>query len=243
VRIPRDEIWSAHAEAKTALLHEIRRTTSQNLAPDCLTIGFARRATAYKRADLVFFDPARLVEIASQVGRLQFVFAGKAHPKDEPGKEMIRRIFEAAKALAGRVTVVYLENYDLELARLLTSGVDLWLNTPLRPLEASGTSGMKAAHNGIPSLSVLDGWWIEGHMEGVTGWSIGEDLDDGLVPADEANRADAFRLYEKLTDVIVPLYYDDRDGWIDVMRRTIAFNASFFNTHRMVQQYAANAYV
>lgn len=243
VRIPRDEIWSAHGEAKTALLDEIRRTTSQVLAPDCLTIGFARRATAYKRADLVFFDPARLVEIASRVGRLQFVFAGKAHPNDEPGKEMIRRIFAAAKTLGERVPVVYLENYDLALARLLTSGVDLWLNTPLRPLEASGTSGMKAAHNAIPSLSVLDGWWIEGHMEGVTGWSIGGDLDDESLPADEANRADAARLYEKLTDVIVPLYYDDRDGWIDVMRRTIAFNASFFNTHRMVQQYAANAYV
>ena len=130
----------------------------------------------------------------------------------------------------------------MALARLLTAGVDLWLNTPLRPLEASGTSGMKAAHNGVPSFSVLDGWWVEGHIEGVTGWSIGPAPVSGARPADDQNARDAAELYDKLSQTIVPFFYFNRDGWIDIMRRSIAFNASFFNTHRMVQQYASTAY-
>jgi starch phosphorylase len=152
---------------------------------------------------------------------------------------MIRRIVQAAKQLDPDLTIHYLDNYDMTLARLLTAGVDLWLNTPQRPLEASGTSGMKAAHNGVPSLSVLDGWWLEGHIEGVTGWSIGS----RVMSQGTDQQEDARELYQKLRWTILPMYYQSRDRWIDVMRHTIAFNASFFNTHRMVQQYAANAYV
>ncbi len=237
VSIRNQEVWDAHEEAKARLLDEVNRRTAVTLKREALTIGFARRATLYKRADLVFSDQGRLLDIARQIGPLQFIFAGKAHPKDEPGQEMIRRVVGVAKQLPQQVRIVYLENYDVAVAQLLTAGVDLWLNTPLRPLEASGTSGMKAAHNAVPSLSVLDGWWIEGYIEGVTGWSIGP--RPGEATADAAQ--EARELYEKLHWTIAPMYYKYRDRWIDVMRHTVAFNASFFNTHRMVQQYAASA--
>lgn len=242
VSIPKGEIWDAHVEAKGRLIDEVHRRTGMSLKPDVLTIGFARRATLYKRADLVFSDPGQLMEIASTVGPIQLVFAGKSHPKDDPGKDLIRRVFHFARQLKDQIPIAYLENYDMELGKLFTSGVDLWLNTPLRPLEASGTSGMKAAHNGVPSFSILDGWWIEGHIEGVTGWSIGPG-PQGLHRQDAANEQDARELYHKLRTVIAPAFYRDRNRWIDIMRQAIAFNASFFNTHRMVQQYAANAYV
>lgn len=240
ISIPKSEIWQAHVDAKARLLGEVNRQTHASLIPDVFTIGFARRATLYKRADLLFSDPGQLVDIAATVGPMQFVFSGKAHPKDGPGKELIRRVVQFARQLKDQVTIVYLENYDMELGKLLTSGVDLWLNTPLRPLEASGTSGMKAAHNGVPSFSILDGWWVEGHIEGVTGWSIGSAVEDR---SDLESRQDAQELYQKLRRVIVPMFYHDRERWIDMMRQSIAFNASFFNTHRMVQQYAAHAYV
>lgn len=227
-QIPGERIWQAHLEAKRRLLEEVQRRTNRRLSPDALTIGFARRATQYKRAHLAFEDPDRLREIARSAGPLQFILGGKAHAKDEPGKNIIRRIFHAGRQLGEEVPVVYLENYDFELGKLITSGVDLWLNTPQPPLEASGTSGMKAAHNGVPSFSVRDGWWIEGHIEGMTGWSIANDGSD---------------LYDKLQHTIAPLYYRDRERWIGIMRNTIAINASFFNTHRMVQEYAANAYL
>ncbi len=242
LRIPRLEIWSAHLEAKAALIDRVRSRTGVDLAGDSLTIGFARRATEYKRMQLLFRDVDRLRSIARLAGPIQLVLAGKAHPRDATGKDLIRGVFRVARELAGSVRVVYLENYDVELARCLTAGVDLWLNTPARPLEASGTSGMKAAHNGVPSLSVLDGWWIEGHIEGVTGWSIGTD-DAASAAGAEIDARDASDLYAKLEQVIVPLYYGNRSGWIDVMRQAIALNASFFNTHRMVQQYAASAYL
>jgi starch phosphorylase len=241
VSIPRPDIWQAHVQAKEGLLNEVNRRTGNALSPDVLTIGFARRATPYKRADLLFRDLGRLRDLAQAAGRIQFLFGGKAHPRDQGGKDLIRSVFAAAAQLRGQVEVVYLENYDMELARLLTAGVDLWLNTPLRPLEASGTSGMKAAHNGVPSFSVLDGWWLEGHVEGVTGWSIGSPAAAG--GPEEINAQDAASLYDKLGRVILPLFYGGRDGWIDIMRQSVALNASFFNTHRMVQQYAASAYV
>ncbi|MBX9658178.1 MAG: alpha-glucan family phosphorylase [Nitrospiraceae bacterium] len=239
ISVPNQEIWDAHIKAKAKLLEEVKQRMQQQLRLDIFTIGFARRATVYKRADLIVSVPRELIDVAKEAGPLQIIFAGKAHPKDEPGKDMIRRIVQVAKQLERDVTILYLDNYDMTLARLMTAGVDLWLNTPQRPLEASGTSGMKAAHNGVPSLSVLDGWWVEGHIEGVTGWSIGS-RTLGQV-ADQAE--EARELYQKLRWTIVPMYYQSRDRWIDVMRHTIAFNASFFNTHRMVQQYAANAYV
>lgn len=242
LRIPRQAIWEAHVASKSALVELVRREAGADLASDCLTIGFARRATQYKRPQLLFHDLDRLRSIARVAGPIQVVLAGKAHPRDTTGKELIRGAFHFARELAGAVRVVYLANYDVRLAKCITAGVDLWLNTPARPLEASGTSGMKAAHNGVPSLSVLDGWWAEGHIEGVTGWSIGS--DDG--PSDagpDVDSRDAADLYAKLEQVILPLYYGNRNGWNDVMRQAIALNACFFNTHRMVQQYAASAYL
>ena len=240
INIPTQEIWQAHMAAKTHLLSLVKEQTNISLSADVLTIGFARRATAYKRADLVFSNLDWLTAISQQAGALQFVFAGKAHPKDHGGKELIGRIFEVSRQLQHRISIVFLENYDIDLARSVVAGVDVWLNTPTRPMEASGTSGMKAAHNGVPSFSILDGWWIEGHLEGITGWAIGSQE-----PEDSAalNWQDAEDLYHKLQDVIVPMFYHDRDRWIEVMRHAIALNASYFNTHRMVQQYVTNAYL
>jgi starch phosphorylase len=236
VGIPLAEIRAAHAEAKKAMIAMIAERTGAVLDPKAFTIGFARRATPYKRADLVFADPARLAEIASSVGPIQIVFGGKAHPNDSGGKDLIRRIFSASASLAGSVKVVYVENYEMDVAARIVSGVDLWLNNPMKPLEASGTSGMKAALNGVPSLSVLDGWWIEGHVEGVTGWSIG-----GLDPEGDQSK-DANEIYLKLERVILPLYYGLPFAYAEVMRSAIALNGSFFNTQRMVEQYVRNAY-
>ena len=237
IAIPLDDIREAHARAKRALLDEVERRTEVKLDPNALTIGFARRSTPYKRGDLIFSDPARLKRMTKRTGPLQIIYGGKAHPADEWGKATIKKIFEAAAALEDSVKVVYLENYEMNLGALMTSGSDIWLNNPMRPLEASGTSGMKAALNGVPSLSVLDGWWIEGHVEGVTGWSIGE--DDAL-PDDPAE--DISELYYKLERVILPLFYGMPLRFADVMRGAIALNGSFFNTQRMVSQYMHNAY-
>ena len=237
VDVPLDEIRDAHSLAKQALFEEVARRTGTKLDRSVMTIGFARRATAYKRADLVLTDPARLRQIVRNVGPLQIVFAGKAHPRDEVGKGLIRSIAQAAAALADDVRIVYVENYDMRLGGLLTSGTDLWLNNPLRPLEASGTSGMKSALNGVPSLSVLDGWWVEGCVEGATGWSIG---DDARLPQDPAR--DIPELYLKLERVILPMFYAMPYSYAAVMRGAIAVNGSYFNTQRMVLQYAMNAY-
>jgi starch phosphorylase len=207
---------------------------------EVLTIGFARRAAAYKRADLLFQDVERVRNIASKVGPFQVIYSGKAHPRDEGGKELIKRIFQGKELLKNDIKIAYLENYDLELGKIMTSGVDVWLNTPQPPLEASGTSGMKAALNGVPSLSVLDGWWIEGCVEGVTGWAIGEERYRTEETQDRSK--DAASLYDKLEQTVVPWFYHDRDRFIDVMRHAIALNGSFFNTHRMLHQYVLNAY-
>jgi starch phosphorylase len=242
--IPVDEIWEAHGRAKQALIDRIRLETDVAFEPDLLTLGFARRATAYKRAMLVFSDIERLARIAREVGPLQLVFAGKAHPRDAEGKKIIRRIFAARELLRGKVNVVYLPSYDLTLGRLLCAGSDVWLNTPIPPLEASGTSGMKAALNGVPSLSVLDGWWIEGCVEGITGWAIGSDGADARNPRETlSNGAAADSLYEKLERTVLPCFYRDRERFLEIMRNTIALNASFFNTQRMVLQYLYDAYL
>ncbi|MFN8583982.1 MAG: alpha-glucan family phosphorylase [Dehalococcoidia bacterium] len=238
VGIPLHEIDLAHVEAKRRLLHEVANRTDQMLTPGTFTIGFARRAAAYKRADLVFTDLERLRRITDHVGPVQFIYSGKAHPQDVGGKDVIRRVFEAHRALRDEIPIVYLEDYDMELGGLVCAGVDLWLNTPEQPLEASGTSGMKAALNGVPSLSVLDGWWIEGHVEGVTGWSIGHSPWEGR--SDPAAEADS--LYTKLESSIVPAFYGARERYNEVMRSAIAINGSFFNTERMVRQYASSAY-
>ena len=238
IELPEGEVWRAHLQAKDHLLERIRAQTSRILRTDVLTIGFARRSTAYKRTSLLFTDMRRLRALGGRHG-VQLVFAGKAHPHDEAGKQLISEVLAKAHELGDDLPIVFLENYDMDVARDIVAGVDLWLNTPLRPLEASGTSGMKAAHNGVPSLSTLDGWWLEGHVEGVTGWSIGSKEP---MPEHEANTADAADLYDKLEHRIIPLFYGDGDGWVDVMRNTIALNASFFNTHRMVRQYVQHAY-
>jgi starch phosphorylase len=240
LRIPTEKIWQAHVTAKTRLIGEVNRRTQTGFDSDTFTLGFARRAAAYKRANLLLTDIARLKNIAAGFGRIQVVFAGKAHPHDEPGKYLIQQIVRARDALRPEVNIVYLENYDWDLARLLTAGVDVWLNTPQPPLEASGTSGMKAALNGVPSLSVLDGWWMEGCIEDVTGWAIG-DHDANLSPTDHTQR-DAVALYDKLERVVLPRFYQQRDQFIRIMRQAIALNASHFNTHRMVQEYVVKAY-
>jgi starch phosphorylase len=238
INLPDEEILKAHKEAKRKLLDYVNATTDAEMDCDIITFGFARRATAYKRADLVFNDVARLKRIAREAGKMQFIFAGKAHPKDTAGKKMIKKILDTAKKLDGAIEIVYLENYDMKLARLLVSGVDVWLNTPRRPQEASGTSGMKAAINGVPSLSVLDGWWIEGCIEGMTGWAIGS-LDRENATDDSC----AESLYDKMENVVLPTFYKDPEKWAEIMRFCVAINGSFFNTHRMVHQYVMSAYI
>jgi starch phosphorylase len=238
--IPKAEIWNAHVGAKKSLIQYVNRETNIGMDVDALTLGFARRAAAYKRGDLLFQDRLRIKQTSSKCGGIQVIYAGKAHPQDQGGKELIKRIFQAKEALKENIKIAYLENYDLELGKMMTSGVDVWLNTPQPPLEASGTSGMKAALNGVPSLSILDGWWIEGCIEGVTGWSIGIDGRDEGVTHDSAR--DASFLYDKLEQVVIPLFYQNRERFIDVMVHAIALNGSFFNTHRMLLQYVQKAY-
>lgn len=242
ISIPGADVWAAHREAKLALVEYINHETNAGFDRDVLTLGFARRAASYKRATLLFHDPERLTRIAERVGPLQVVFGGKAHPRDEHGKEMIRRVHEMRDLLRGKVAVAYLNNYDMGLARLVCAGADVWLNTPLPPMEASGTSGMKAAMNGVPSLSVLDGWWIEGHIEDVTGWAIGDRVEACLEPQSGMDACHAAALYDKLERKVLPCFYTDRARFIDIMRHAIAVNGAFFNTQRMVAQYLHNAY-
>lgn len=235
--LPEDEIWDAHYANKRALVEYVNRETNAGMDSDTLTLGFARRAAQYKRADLIFTDIERLRQIAERAGAIQIVLAGKAHPHDQAGKELIQHIYRARHTLAGsKVRIAYLADYDITLGKLMTAGADVWLNTPQPPMEASGTSGMKAALNGVPSLSVLDGWWIEGCIEGVTGWAIGNAV---AVPDD----ADARALYDKLEQVVVPTYYGKRRQFVQLlMRAAIAVNGSFFNTERMINQYVTKAY-
>ena len=238
VGIPIEEIRKAHCLAKAALFKEVQKRTGVSLDESVLTIGFARRAATYKRADLLFRDVERLKAIAKSAGPIQVLYGGKAHPHDGGGKDLIHRVIQAAAGLKDDIKVVYLENYNMALAMFITSGVDLWLNTPQRPQEASGTSGMKAALNGVPSLSVLDGWWVEGCVEGVTGWAIGYDTK---IIGDESG-AESVSLYDKLEHQIVPMFYRAPEAYAYIMRSCISLNASFFNTHRMLSQYKANAY-
>jgi starch phosphorylase len=235
--IPLGEIKEAHIRAKRALLTAVKTSTGVDLDEGVMTIGFARRAAAYKRADLLFWNPERLKWMARHVGPMQIIYGGKAHPHDETSKAVIRRVFEQAAAVKDVIGFVYLENYDWTWGQLITSGSDLWLNTPQRPQEASGTSGMKAALNGVPSLSVLDGWWIEGHLEGVTGWAIGHGGD-----LSEDASAEVASLYDKLESVILPMFYGRPVKYTELMRSAIAINGSFFNTQRMLSQYVSNAY-
>jgi starch phosphorylase len=239
--IPLPAVAAAHAEAKRALLEEVNVRSNAGFDNHVLTLGFARRATAYKRPALLLHDPPRLAEIARTAGPLQIVFAGKAHPHDDPGKALIEQIVQAGRALAPDVRIAYLANYDLRLGLLMTSGVDVWVNTPKAPFEASGTSGMKAAHNGVPSLSVLDGWWVEGALDDITGWGIGV-RGDGPAAEQGSDEQDADQLYRLLAERVIPLYYTNPTAWLEMARWTISLNASFFNTHRMLQEYVAQGY-
>lgn len=237
IKVPVEQIQTAHAESKRQLLAEVEKRTGCALKEHAFTIGFARRAATYKRTDLLFSNLDRLRWITKHIGPLQIVYGGKAHPKDDEGKALIRRVFEAGAQLGGNVSVAYVEDYDLKWGALMTAGVDLWLNTPQRPYEASGTSGMKAALSGVPSLSVLDGWWIEGCLEGVTGWAIGH---GGETSEDSASEAAS--MYDKLETLIAPMFYGRPSAYGEVMRHAIAINGAFFNTHRMLSQYVTQAY-
>lgn len=238
--IPDLELREAHAGAKAYLLQYIQETSGLTFDPQILTIGFARRTTAYKRANMIFTDPERLLRIGG--GKLQLVFGGKAHPNDENGKLMIQQIRRQAQVFGDNLKIVYLENYNMDVASRLIPGVDLWLNNPMRPLEASGTSGMKAALNGVPNFSVLDGWWIEGHIEGVTGWSIGPSPTETTTNVNHTDD-DVEDLYDKLEKTILPLYYDDPQRWVQVMKNAIGKNAYYFNTHIMMRRYVTEAYL
>jgi len=231
-----ESIKQAHRSSKNKLLRDINQHTNAGLNMKHFTIGFARRMTPYKRADLIFSDLDRLKKIAKQFP-LQIIYAGKAHPHDHNGKDIIQHIYRLKEELKDSIKIVFLSGYDMNLARELVSGCDIWLNTPQPPMEASGTSGMKAAINGVPSLSVLDGWWIEGCIENVTGWSFDSSEEHKSTQENDANS-----LYDKLEKTILPLFYNTNDEYVKVMRNAIAINGSFFNTERMLNQYISKAY-
>jgi starch phosphorylase len=239
--IPDEELWEAHVKAKQDLLDFVHNSSGLQMDLDVLTLGFARRATEYKRTTMIFSDLEKLKEVKSQ-DKIQLIFAGKAHPKDAMGKSLIKDIYEFIDRLKGEIEIVYLENYNMKMAGKLTSGVDVWLNTPLPPYEASGTSGMKAAHNGVINFSVLDGWWIEGCVEGLTGWAIGPSPDQRL-NEQETRKRELSDLYNKLEYLIIPKFYQQRDTWIDLMKNSIGKVAHYFNTHRMMRRYATDAYL
>lgn len=234
-RIPADAVTTAHDSQKQALIEWIRTRYGVALRSDRPIIGFARRMTEYKRPDLLFSDVERLRRIA-RARPFQLVFAGKAHPSDQPGKHLIAFVHECLRQIRDDIPSVYVPDYDTEIALRLVGGTDIWLNTPLRPLEASGTSGMKAAFNGVPSLSILDGWWVEGCIEGINGWAIGDSLDT-------ASSHDQEALYRKLEETVLPLYHDDRAAWTAVMKGAITKSASYFNSHRMMRRYVSEAYM
>jgi starch phosphorylase len=236
-----EDVWGAHEEGKKVLIDYVNKVKNAGMNYDDLTLGFARRATGYKRTDLLFSDIEKLKKVNNK-GRIQLIFSGKAHPRDDSGRKLIEQIIGYAQDLKNEIKIVYLSNYDMDLAAKLVSGVDVWLNTPLRPLEASGTSGMKAAHNGVINFGVLDGWWIEGWIEGITGWAIGPQSNESF-SVEEDRRRELEDLYNKLENIIVPMFYNSRGEWTKMMKNSIGKIAYYFNTHRVVQRYATEAYL
>jgi len=237
------ELWAAHLAMKAELLALIAARTGAVLPLDKMLIGFARRAAGYKRADLVLGDEARLERLLGD-GKASLVYSGKAHPRDGGGKALVSKLVVAARRWPGQV--VFLENYDMTLGAALTRGCDIWLNNPRRPLEASGTSGMKAAMNGVLNVSILDGWWPEGCEHGVTGWKIG-DPDPGDDAFDDATAAridarDRERLYAVLEHEVLPTFHGDRARWVRMMRSSIAMSAWPFSSDRMVEEYVTRLY-
>jgi starch phosphorylase len=262
-QIPDQELWSVHADAKRRMIDLVRERSANQLArigadpaeinaasvmfdPNVLTIGFGRRYATYKRATLIFRDQERLKRILNDPKRpVQIVFAGKAHPADEPGKSLIQFVYQMSQQPGFAGCIVFVEDYDTNIARHMVAGADVWLNNPRRPLEASGTSGEKASLNGVPNLSVLDGWWVEGY-NGQNGWAIGEEREY----SDEAaqDEADALSLYRLLEDEVVPLFYerDEQDiprGWLAIMRAAIASVAPQFSLNRMLKDYVNQYYI
>lgn len=234
-QVPDELVVQAHRACKDTLIRRVRETTGVELDADKPILGFARRMTAYKRPDLLFFDLERLQHIAA-AQPFQLVIAGKAHPRDDAGHQLIELLHRYRAQLTGAIPVAFLPNYGMELGLEMVAGSDVWLNTPLPPLEASGTSGMKTAFNGVPSLSILDGWWIDGCIEDITGWAIGNSL-----PSSAAD--DAHSLYEKLESQVLPLYRAGGSAWVRVMKGAIGKNAAYFNSHRMMRRYATEAYI
>ena len=226
--LPTKDLREARSNARNQLHDYVQSTTGVELFSDRLTIGFARRFATYKRANLVFKDLERLRAIGA--GKIQFVFSGKAHPRDQGGKQLIRDIFESAHQIADEIPVAFIENYDMHTGLMMTSGVDIWLNNPIRPMEASGTSGMKAAMNGVPNCSILDGWWPEACLHGVNGWAIGNAEDD------RNDDRDAENIYNVLQHDVIPLWEQEGDGWAEMMKASIAASAGFTG-QRMIQDY------
>jgi starch phosphorylase len=229
--IPREKIWLAHQQAKQRLISYVNKVAAGHLRPDIFTIGFARRFTPYKRPEFLFQDLRKLLEAQRRSGRLQLIYAGKAHPQDPEGQALIKQVWQLKKKLASQIKIVFVEDYDLDTARLLVAGADLWLNTPLPPNEASGTSGMKAAHNGVPQAGTLDGWWPEGYQKNKTGWAIRENIKMGTS-----------NLYDLLEQEILPTYYQRPQAWQKMMRYAISCNATYFNAQRVLEQYIREAY-
>ena len=240
--IPDDKIWKTHSQTKKKLIKYINTISPNKFSADICTLGYARRFTSYKRPTLILTDLERLEEKISTVGSLQIIFAGEAHPRDKKASELIRKIFQEIQRHNGRVSIVFLEDYNMDMAGKLVAGVDVWLNTPLRKHEASGTSGMKAALNAVPHLSVLDGWWPEGWIEDVTGWSIGTHLTEAKLDDQTSWSLEVTDLYHKLAVKILPLYYQDRSGFIKIMKHAVALNGSYFNTYRMIREYVSKVY-
>jgi starch phosphorylase len=236
--IPDEEIDKAHKISKNELCYYIDTYRHKKLDPTIFTIGFARRFAEYKRNDLIFTDYNRLNEIGKKYGSLQLVFSGKAHPNDTKGQEYIRNIVNIAHEKFDYLNVVYIPNYGIEISKLLVSGVDLWLNNPVVPMEASGTSGMKASMNGIPNLSTIDGWWKEGSFEGLTGWNIG-----GSCEGEDCSKEEIEQMYDKLENHILPIYYEDKQHWINIQKHCIAMNGSYFHTKRMMEEYLLKGYL
>ena len=230
------EIWQAKKKCKQELKQLIENEHDTEFDTEVFTIGFARRSTGYKRPTLIFKDVQRLENLADTYNGLQIVFGGKAHPNDQQGKELISQVLKYSEMLEN-VDVYFIEDYGMEEALEMLSGSDLWLNNPVRGKEASGTSGMKAAHNGTPQLSTPDGWWLEGHINDITGWNIGEDYVEG----EDEDRFDSVSMYEELAHILA-MYHNDRKQWIEVMKHSITLNASHFNTDRMLKEYLAKAY-
>ena len=261
--IPDDKLWSAHVERKRKLINLVKENTTERLRrsgysyeeineivsklnPDALTIGFARRFATYKRATLIFKDIERMTQIMNNAGKpVQLIFAGKAHPADKEGQDLIKYIHEVSMMPQFKGKIFLLENYNIAMSRYLISGVDVWLNNPRRPMEASGTSGQKASVNGVINFSVLDGWWAEGYTQN-NGWTIGTNAEYDSYEAQDM--ADSQSMYHTLEEKIIPTYYDrDKNGiskrWMEIMKNSIMTTGGKYSTSRMLVDYTNELYI